>query len=193
MTQPPPTRPDPTDRDQTPPDGRPEGGPPDVLAGFAAVAWPGLGHIVRGHRARGGLAMVGVLGLFLYGLFIGGIDSVDSREDRIWFVGTAMVGPLAWGTDWAHQNLFKAADPNSGRLRTGRPGEVRDSAAGQAVWRAATPDELAAGAGPPNAKGLGRLNEIAMLSVVLAGMLNFIVFLDALLPGRAAATKGGRA
>lgn len=193
MTQPPPPPPS-TDR-ETPPDIQPGAGA-DIVAGIAAVAWPGLGHIVRGHRLRGGLAMAGVLGLFLYGLFIGGIDAVDSKEDRIWFAGTAMVGPLAWGTDWAHQNLFKAADPNSGRVRTGRPGEVRDGSAaqgGQAVWRAATPDELAAGAGPPNAKGLGRLNEIAMLSVVLAGMLNFIVFLDALLPGRAAAPKGGRA
>ena len=36
--------------------------------------------------------------------------------------------------------------------------------------------------GPPNRPGLGRLNEIAMLSVVLAGMLNLIVFLDALMP-----------
>jgi hypothetical protein len=195
MTQPPHSPPDQTDRDRTnrdqiPTEGRPGVGTPDVVAGIAAVAWPGLGHIVRGHRSRGGLAMLGVLGLFLYGLFIGGIDAVDSKEDRIWFVGTAMVGPLAWGTDWAHQNLFKAADPNSGRVRTGRPGEVRDAAGGTPVWRAATPDELAAGAGPPNAKGLGRLNEIAMLAVVLAGMLNFIVFLDALLPGRGA-TKGG--
>ncbi len=164
---------------------------PDFLAGGAAVVWPGLGHVAQGRTHRGLLAMVGVLGLFLYGLFIGGIDAVDSREDGVWYAGAALVGPLAWGTDWVHQNRFKAVDEH-GVLRTGRPGEVRETGAGaRAVWRDATPAELEAGAGPPNEKGLGRLNEIAMLSVALAGMLNFIVFLDALLPGRHA--KGGKA
>ncbi len=163
---------------------------PDYLAGGLAVAWPGLGHIVQGRTRRGVLAMVGVLGLFLYGLFIGGIDAVDSREDRIWYFGAALVGPLAWGTDWVHQNHFKAADPGNGRLRTGWPDEVRDTGGGRAVWRPATQAELDAGKGPPNEKGLGRLNEIAMLSIALAGMLNFIVFLDALIPGRGGKASG---
>jgi hypothetical protein len=167
---------------------------PDYLGGGSAVLLPGLGHIVQGRRKRGVLAMVGVMGLFLYGLFIGGIDAVDSREDGIWYLGQALVGPLAWGTDWVHQNRFKAADPEFGVLRSGRPGEVREATGGgQAVWRRATPAELEAGAGPPNEKGLGRLNEIAMLSIALAGMLNFIVFLDALLPGRSARRDGGAA
>lgn len=161
---------------------------PDYLAGGAAVAWPGLGHVVQGRTRRGVLAMAGVLGLFLYGLLIGGIDAVDSKEDTIWYAGAAMVGPLAWGVDWVHQNRFKAVD-EYGRLRTGNPGEVRDTGTTGAVWRAATAAELEAGAGPPNSKGLGRLNEIAMLSIALAGMLNFIVFLDALIPARRG--KGG--
>ncbi len=205
---------------------------PDYLAGGLAIAWPGLGHIVQRRTKRGVLAMVGVLGLFLYGLFIGGIDAVDSREDRIWYYGAALVGPLTWGTDWVHQNHFKALDPGHRVPRTGWPGEVRwrpwqdpasrqyfgtpelfrafietenarlrdhdpehpsirspDEAVAslvrqQPMWRAATPAELETGKGPPNEKGLGRLNEIAMLSIALAGMLNFIVFLDALIPGR---------
>lgn len=161
---------------------------PDYLAGAAAVAWPGLGHIIQGRRHRGILAMIGVLGLFLYGLFIGGIDAVDSREDFVWYIGASMVGPLGWGTDWVHQNRFKAVDPANGRLRTGWPGEVRDTSRDKPMWRPATQAELDAGMGPPNEKGLGRLNEIAMLSIALAGMLNFIVFLDALIPGRGRAT-----
>lgn len=161
---------------------------PDYLAGGAAVAWPGLGHIVQGRTKRGVLAMVGVLGLFLYGLFIGGIDAVDSRDDRIWYAGAALVGPLAWGTDWVHQNRFKAYDRSREVVRTGFPGEVRDTTGERPEWRRATQAELEAGMGPPNEKGLGRLNEIAMLSIALAGMLNFIVFLDALIPGR-----GGKA
>jgi hypothetical protein len=163
---------------------------PDYLAGGAAVAWPGLGHIVQGRTKRGVLAMAGVLGLFLYGLFIGGIDAVDSREDKIWYAGAAMVGPLAWGTDWVHQNRFKAYDRSREAPRTGFPGEVRDTTGERAVWRPATRAELDAGMGPPNEKGLGRLNEIAMLSVALAGMLNFIVFLDALVPGRGGKVSG---
>lgn len=160
---------------------------PDLPAGLAAAVFPGLGHLVRwrvrGRATRGLLAMAGVMGLFLYGLFIGGIDAVDSREDRVWFLGAALLGPTAFVTDWVHQNHFKAWDEN-GVLRTGNPGEVRDAGAGdRPVWRTATPEELEAGLGPPNAKGLGRLNEIAMLSIALAGMLNLIVFLDALMPG----------
>lgn len=170
----------------------PELSSPHYAGGGAAVLWPGLGHIVQGRTKRGVLAMVGVLGLFFYGLGIGGIDAVDSREDFVWYLGTSMVGPLAWGTDWVHQNRVKAFDTDRGVLRTGNPGEVRDTdSRGQAVWRPATQAELDAGKGPPNGKGLGRLNEIAMLSVTLAGMLNFIVFLDALLPGRT--RKGGAA
>lgn len=165
---------------------------PHYAGGAAAVFLPGLGHIVQGRTKRGVLAMVGVLGLFLYGLLIGGIDAVDSREDFIWYLGTAMVGPAAWGTDWVHQNRFKAIDPERGVLRSGNPGEVQDDdARGVRVWRDATPAELEAGAGWTHGKGLGRLNEIAMLSCALAGMLNFIVFLDALIPGYRA--KGGGA
>ncbi len=167
-----------------PPDRGPAPGPagPDFVAGAAALAWPGLGHVVRGRTRRGVLAMVGVLGLFLYGLFVGGIDAVDSREDRVWYMGAALVGPLAWGVDWAHQNLFKAYDHSGTVLRTGYPGEARDTSGPKPVWRTLTPEEIGAGMGPPNEKGLGRLNEIAMLSIAVAGMLNFIVLLDALLP-----------
>ena len=44
-------------------------------------------------------------------------------------------------------------------------------------------DQMAGGdLGDANVPGLGRLNEVAMLSCTLAGMLNLIVFLDALLP-----------
>lgn len=157
---------------------------PDLVAGVAAAAFPGLGHIVQGRAKRGVLAMIGVMGLFLYGLLIGGIDAVDSREDKIWFAGAALVGPVALATDWVHQNHFKAFDAQApGVLRTGRPGEVRETeGVERPTWRPATTEELQAGMGPPNRPGLGRLNEIAMLSVALAGMLNLIVFLDALLP-----------
>lgn len=80
----------------------------NVPAGVCAMLFPGLGHAVRGEAKRGLMAAIGVLGMFFGGLLIGGIDTVDSREDKWWFYGQAFVGPLAFGADWVHQNQFKA-------------------------------------------------------------------------------------
>lgn len=163
---------------------------PDLIAGLAAAAFPGLGHAVRGRTKRGILAMIGVMGLFLYGLLIGGIDAVDSREDKIWFAGAALVGPVGFGVDWVHQNKFKAYDPQGQVPRTGNPGEVRVTEnVERPTWTPATAEQLESGQGRPNTPALGRLNEIAMLSIALAGMLNLIVFLDALLPDLQTAGK----
>jgi len=163
---------------------------PDLFAGVAAAVFPGLGHIARGRVQRGVLAMIGVMGLFMYGLLIGGIDAVDSREDKIWFAGAALVGPVGFGVDWIHQNRFKAYDPQGQVPRTGRPGEVRVTEGfDRPTWMPASAQQLEAGMGPPNTPGLGRLNEIAMLSIALAGMLNLIVFLDALLPDTSRSQK----
>lgn len=163
---------------------------PDLVGGFAAAVFPGLGHIVQRRTKRGILATVGVMGLFLYGLLIGGIDAVDSRNDKIWFAGAALLGPVGFGTDWVHQNMFKAYDPGGAFPRSGRPGEVRlTEDVERPTWTPATAEQLESGEGRPNTPGLGRLNEIAMLSIALAGMLNLIVFLDALLPDAQPARK----
>lgn len=155
----------------------------NIPAGVCALILPGLGHIISGRVSRGIGAMVGVLGLFLLGLLIGGIDAVDSKSgsDRYWFFGQALVGPIAIGVDYAHQNHFKAYDLSTGELRTGNPGEHRVSDGSRFIWQRLTTEQIEAGMGPPNVPGLGRLNEIAMLSCTIAGMLNLIVFLDALI------------
>lgn len=80
------------------------------LAGLASLILPGAGHVVLGQTRRGLLAAVGVLGLFFGGLFIGGIDVVDSKEDKLWFIGQALVGPVAFGVDYAHQHHFKGVE-----------------------------------------------------------------------------------
>jgi len=161
--------------------------PPSVhfnpLAGLFALIFPGAGHFVLGRIKRGVLAMIGVLGLVLFGLLIGGIDAIDSEEDAFWFYGQALAGAPVFVVDAIHQSRFKALDPDTGLVRSGHPGERRVTDGGRAVWRPAGEGVGAAGMGSPNAPGLGRINEIAMLSVVLAGMLNLIIFLDALLPG----------
>lgn len=128
------------------------------IAGFAAIVFPGAGHIVRGEVLRGILAGVGVLFLFFNGLLIGGIDAVDSRENRLWFFGQACVGPLAFGVDRIHQTHFKVND--SGRVRHRRPDE-----------------------NPRHIRALGKMSELGVLSATLAGMLNIIVILDAAFPG----------
>lgn len=153
------------------------------LAGLAALVFPGAGHLVLGRTKRAVFVSVGVMGLFLFGLLIGGIDAIDSRNDKIWFYGQALVGVPTIAVDYIHQNQFKATDPaNPNLIRSGLPGEHRVVQNGQPVWLPLTDEQMASGMGPPNVPALGRINEIAMLSIVLAGMLNLIVFLDALMP-----------
>lgn len=128
----------------------------EPLAAILAIVLPGAGHVSLGETRRGILVGVGVLGLFFAGLFIGGIDVVDSREDRLWFVGQALVGPIAFGVDRLNQG-HKIADP---RVPGGR--------------RSANPDES-----PFNAKSLAKMNELGTLYATIAGMLNLIAILDA--------------
>lgn len=155
----------------------------DPLAGLLAVILPGAGHWYQGQRRRALLIAGGVLGLFVGGLLIGGIDAVDSRRDRLWFLGQALVGPVAFATDYVHQNVLKGIDPETGQRRSPLPGEVRDPTSGR--W---TPGP--AGSRPPLTKSLGKMNEIGMLYCTIAGMLNLIVIIDAAFPGRP--REGGR-
>ncbi|GJM19555.1 MAG: hypothetical protein DHS20C14_17680 [Phycisphaeraceae bacterium] len=162
------------------------------IAALAAAAFPGAGHLVLGQPMRALGAAAGVLLLFGGGLFIGGIDAIDSKEDRVWFYGQALVGPITFGVDWAHQNHFKAIDTRTKQLRTGYPTETQTTDdTGQRVWRPLTADEAAAGMGPPNVKGVGRMNELGQLSCTLAGMMNLIIILDALFPATRRRESGG--
>ncbi|MCA9278253.1 MAG: hypothetical protein H6815_06300 [Phycisphaeraceae bacterium] len=167
----------------------------DIAAGLLAVVFPGLGHFVFRERWRGITAMIGVMGLFLSGLLVGGIDCVDKREDRIWFIGQALVGPAAFATNWYHQNMLKVHDGNTFRTawpheirdpKTHRPIQVRHETTGQPMefvdpktgqTRLGTDKDM-----PPNTKSISRINEIGTLMATLAGMLNLIVILDALFP-----------
>ncbi|HED52642.1 MAG TPA: hypothetical protein ENJ00_00365 [Phycisphaerales bacterium] len=89
-----------------------------LKAGIAAIIFPGLGHITLGLPRRGRLITLGVLGLFMLGLLIGGLDAVDSRNDRWWFAGQALVGPIALGTDFIHQTLHRHDLDNPNRPPT---------------------------------------------------------------------------
>ena len=145
------------------------------IAGLLAVLLPGLGHFFLGERKSGVMIAVGVLGLFFGGMLIGGIDVIDRQEDTIWFAGQALVGPIAFGIDYYHQNYLKVVEhtPGGPIRRTAYPGETRGPG-GSAV-------PSAPGIKPPNSKSLGRMNELGTLFATLAGMLNLIAIIDALL------------
>lgn len=128
----------------------------EPVAGLLALLLPGAGHVYLGQVRRGILTAVGVLGLFVSGLLIGGLDAVDSREDRLWFLGQALVGPVAFATDALHQRL---KDPETGML--------------------VVPTD---GSEPRASRSLAKPNEIGTLYATIAGMLNLIAALHALFP-----------
>ena len=146
----------------------------DPAALVLAVLLPGLGHMIRHQRWRGGWICAGVLGLFFGGILIGGIDVVDSKEDRVWFLGQALVGPVAFGVDFVHQRHMKVMDPEQGVLRSAFPTEGRDP-----KTRLPIP-----GGTPPNTKSIGRVNELGTLFATIAGMVNLIAIVDAGFPTR---------
>ncbi|MEQ9094708.1 MAG: hypothetical protein RIE32_00430 [Phycisphaerales bacterium] len=164
------------------------------VAGVAGLLLPGLGHLVLGQPRRALAIGLGILGLFFGGILLGGIDTVDSREDRLWFYVHAFVGPATFVADWVNQNQFKAwamDDSAPGRpqpiFRSAFPGEVRVATAqdGRLPYPqlARTPQWGDSGSfqGRPGAgKSVGKVNEVALLMVALAGMLNLVAVLDAL-------------
>ena len=84
-------------------------------AGVMAWVFPGLGHIYLGQRRRGWLIMFGILFLFMTGLLVGGLDAVDLKHDKIWFVGQAFNGPIAFIADFLNQALIQGR-PEESRL-----------------------------------------------------------------------------
>jgi hypothetical protein len=164
------------------------------IAGALAILLPGLGHWYLGYARRARLLAIGVLGMFVTGVFIGGIDALDRREDFPWFLGQALVGPVAFATDWIHQNQFKVRSPVTG-LRSANPDETRDPATASPIPTSVDPatgvpaarlsgssplnGSTITPAWPPNVKGLNRMNELGTLFCTIAGMMNLICIVDA--------------
>lgn len=183
------------------------------VAAVLACLIPGAGHAYLGDIRRGVLIFTGVLGLFFGGILVGGIDVVDRREDFIWFLGQALVGPIALATDNYHQNHLKVIGPAPGPegrnhpiLRSAHPYEVRDPRTGHEIQvrdeRSGAPLEFTDPATgnhrmstpmdrPPNVKSIGRPNELGTLMGTIAGMMNLICIIDAGLH-RARRSRGGK-
>lgn len=126
------------------------------VCGVLAWVLPGLGHMARGEKKRGGYIMFGVLFLFLSGVLIGGVDSVDRKEDRLWYLAQTCCGPVALVVDFVNQQY----------LKTGAIGEI--------VSTQPAPINIK--------KSLGRANEYGTLFSSLAGLMNLVVILDAFHP-----------
>jgi hypothetical protein len=163
------------------PTGRPDEKPERTLnVGAAILGWlvPGLGQIALGERRRGVYAMIGVLILFFGGLLIGGLDAVDRDEDFLWFIGQAATGPIAFGASWANDTLIKS----------GRFGELLPTPLSQMQMLTGV-----AGAQVSSLKGLAHANEFGTLFCFLAGLMNFVVVLDAASRPKAEPTRDRRA
>lgn len=143
------------------------------FAGVAALIIPGMGHIVLGQVRRGILVGFGVLGLFFAGLLVGGIDSVDSKEDALWFIAQAPTGIVAFGTNAIHQNKFKGVDPSSRAAprRMPHPGESINERG-----------VIVPGGEPSAQRSLARVHEMGILFTAVAGLLNVLAAIDAMFP-----------
>jgi hypothetical protein len=115
---------------------------------------------MAGNVRRGLYAMAGVLLLFVTGVAVGGIDCIDRTEDRLWFIGQAGSGPIAFGVSYANDALLKSG-----------------SAAPMIEMPPSRPD------GPKVTvsafKGIAHANDFGTLLVFLAGLLNVCGMLDA--------------
>jgi hypothetical protein len=142
--------------------------PPPTFNPSAAILawlWPGLGHIQLGQARRGRLIMFGVLFLFFSGLLVGGVDSVDSRNDRLWFLAQALCGPIAFAADFANQKIVQTV-----------PMDYRRGSPARRAYEQGDEKLLAA----LDRVGLGRVNEMGTLFIALAGLMNLVVILDVL-------------
>ncbi len=151
------------------------------LAALLALILPGAGQMSLGYLGRGLTICAGVMGLFLGGLLVGGLNGIDSRENRVWFIGQALVGPTAFILDNLHQSRFKGYETSPAGQVLNRPPRVPGPH--ETIIRRADGlrvlAPLPAGERPPVIKSLGRPNEIGTLFGAIAGMLNVIAIIDA--------------
>jgi len=57
--------------------------------------------------------MLGAFILIAIGLLLGGVDVVDAKQDRLWFIAQAGNGPVAFVLDYLNQSLLKTSSPET--------------------------------------------------------------------------------
>jgi len=131
--------------------------------GAAIAAWllPGLGHVLLGQKRRGLLLLAAIGGLYVAGLLVGGIDVIDSRQDRLWYYGQFLAGPQTFVIDRVHQSMRTDAYQRWQRKTFG-------------ANRPPSPDYY------PYSVSIARVNELGTLYCTMAGLLNLLAIIDVL-------------
>lgn len=131
-----------------------------IIAGWVL---PGLAHALVGQRTRGIIVGATVLLLFTAGLLVGGIDVVDSRNDRLWFAGQTLAGPIALVADQVHKHFDLQHGAAIGSNQPIAPDATRPVGSDHRRYDTS----------------IGRMNELGTLYCALAGVLNLLIILDA--------------
>lgn len=158
----------------------------NLLAPVLAWLVPGLGHASLGYRRRGLYLLISIAALYLGGLLIGGVDVIDRRENRWWYYGQTLAGPVTPLVDlWLSSQLVHVDDAGRPLAQPMKPAPALP---------ADHPDHDP-GYRPAFSVSLGRINEVGTLFTTLAGMLNLIAILDViyLAPAAASAAAGAAA
>lgn len=164
----------------------------NVVAPILAWILPGLGHWRLGHRRRARLIGAGVLGLYFAGLLIGGIDVIDRRDDRWWYYGQVLAGPITPAIDyWINKHLNIRVDKDGRALNPPlkpHPPLLEGDAYYGENNLAFDPDYR-----PAYTPSLSHMNEVGTLYTTLAAMLNLLAILDViqLAPGRLPDRRSG--
>lgn len=149
--------------------------PPWPLTAAAAWLLPGLGHYLIGYRRRGIILGVTLLSLFTGGLLVGGVSVVDRENEKLWFTGQALIGPVAPLVDLYRRSL-------EGRLQHQQEehAETLRQTYGHRLDEERVLVDLLSGerVQPAYRKSLGRVAELGTLYCTLAGVLNLLVILD---------------
>jgi hypothetical protein len=140
--------------------------PQPFLVALAAWALPGLGYLLVGQRARGLTTGITILALFVAGLLIGGVRALDPP----------MVSGRDVGTSAPRRSLRDEILAKPWYIAQVLTGPVGLVASYGAAW-AGEPDPT----NPDRSRGEeshARVNEIAVLYMAVAGMLNLLTIID---------------
>ena len=139
--------------------------PQPFLVALAGWALPGLGYLLVGQRARGLTTGVTILALFVAGLLIGGVRALDP--------------PMVPGShdrpDAPRRSLRDEILSKPWYIAQVLTGPVGLVASYGASWAGETPDGAD---GPRGVESHARVNEIAVLYMAVAGMLNLLTIID---------------
>ena len=141
--------------------------PQPLLVALAAWALPGLGYLLVGQRARGLTTGITIVALFAAGLLIGGVRALDPPR-----LPGGQVDRRSLTPSGSFRNEIMARPWYIAQVLTGPVGLVASYAANWASQPGEATNE------PPGVESHARVNEIAVLYMAVAGMLNLLTIID---------------